>query len=295
MSRGVVIHAYNNEQIDYALIALCNALLIRDHLQVPICLISDRGSLGWLRQQHGDIVDRVFDQIMYDDRSAIHGERRFSDTPSTSHMLPWYNTTRPDTYDLSPYTETLLIDADYLILDDTLNKVWGSRHEVMINRDIVSLNHGPTPTCERWLEETGIQLCWATCIYFRKSASAAMLFDLVKHVRQHYPYYSMIYGFPAKLYRNDYAFSIAVHMMSGFTRCDDIATLPSPVLLTSFDCDELIDVASNNDLVFLMNDRIDRWRFTLTRTKGVSVHVMNKFAITRHAEKFISRYRSNDA
>ena len=100
------------------------------------------------------------------------------------------------------------------------------------------------------------------------------------HVKDKYNYYAMIYGFPVQLYRNDYAFSIAVHMLSGFTHCDDIATLPSPFLFTSFDCDELIDIPSKNDLTFLLNDRRETWRFTVTRTKGISVHVMNKFAIS---------------
>lgn len=290
MSRGVLIHAFNNAQIDYALIALCNALAIKTHLNdVPVCLVTSTGSRDWLRRTHGKLMKRAFDQIIIQD-DAMAGERQFSDTPSTRRTLLWHNRSRSDSYALSPFDETLLIDADYLILDATLDKVWGSVHEVMINRDVVPLNHGPAPTNELWLEDTGIQMCWATCVYFRKSPLAAMLFDLVRHVKDNYSYYAMIYGFPVQLYRNDYAFSIAVHMLSGFTRCDDIATLPSPVLFSSFDCDELIDVPSQGDLTFLVNDRSQPWRFTMTRTKGVSVHVMNKFSITRQADKLLALY-----
>jgi hypothetical protein len=288
MSRGVLIHACNNEKIDYTLIALCNALAIKTHLHVPVCLVTTDGALNWLRQNHGVLVARAFDHIIRRDAGRV-SNRRFNDT-ATRHMLPWYNQTRPDSYALSPFDETLLIDADYLILDDTLSKVWGSVHDVMINRDIIPLNHGPVPSRERWLEDTGIQLCWATCVYFRKSLLAETLFDLVQHVKDKYSYYAMIYGFPVQLYRNDYAFSIAVHMLSGFTHCDDIATLPSPFLFTSFDCDELIEVPSKDDLTFLLNDRCETWRFTVTRTKGISVHVMNKFAIVRQAEKLLALY-----
>ena len=288
-TRGVLIHAHNNLEMDYALIALCNAFAIKSHLQVPICLVTDEGSLAWLRQQRGDLVDQAFDQIVVI-TVPIPSNRRFCDTRSTSRTLPWYNRTRSDSYALSPFEETLLIDADYLILDDTLNCVWGSDHDVMLNRHVIPLNHGTLSTHEKLLEATGIELCWATCVYFRKSEAAAILFDIIHHVREHYDYYAMIYGFAPQQYRNDYAFSIAVHMISGFTRCDDIATLPSPFLFTSFDCDELIDVPAKDDLTFLMNDPKEHWRFNLTRTKGVSVHVMNKFSLVRQADKLLELY-----
>jgi hypothetical protein len=204
--------------------------------------------------------------------------------------LPWHNRTRSDSYAISPFEETLLIDADYLILDDTLNGVWGSAHDILLNRRVVPLHHDTLPTQEIWLDSTGIEMCWATCVYFRKTPTAAIFFDIIQHVREHYDYYSMIYGFPVQLYRNDYAFSIAVHMISGFKRCDEIATLPSPFLFTSFDCDELIDVPDKDDLTFLLNDPKERWRFTLTRTKGISVHVMNKFSLVRQAYKLLELY-----
>ena len=291
MSRGVLIHVRNNPQIDYGLISLCNALAIKTHLEVPVCLVTDAGTLGWLREsQPRHLLDRAFDHINCVDYAGKVGERRFCDTRSTTYALPWHNTIRSDSYALTPFDETLLIDADYLILDDTLKHVWGSSSEVLINRDIIPLDHSPVPMREAWLEDTGIQLCWATCVYFRKSLLAEMLFDMVHHVRENYDYYSMIYGYPVQLYRNDYAFSIAVHMMSGFTRCDDIPPLPSPFLFTSFDCDELIDVPAKDDLTFLVNDRHDQWRFTVTRTKGISVHVMNKFSIVRQAAKFLAYY-----
>ncbi len=289
-SRGVLIHAHNNEQIDYALIALCNALAIKSHLHVPVCLITDVGSEKWLRECRGDVVDRAFDQIIITAAPSKSGTKKFNDT-ATSYTLPWHNMSRSDSYELSPFDETLLIDADYLILDNTLNLVWGSTHDVMVNRQIIPLDHGKVPSNEKWLEHTGIEMVWATCVFFRKSLLAERLFDMVRHIRLNYEFYSMVYGFPIQLYRNDYAFSIAVHMMSGFTKCDDIATLPSPFLLTSFDCDELIDVPAKDDLVFLMNDRAERWRFMMTRTKGINVHVLNKFSIVRQADKFIGMYQ----
>lgn len=287
MSRGVLIHAHNNQQIDYALIALCNALMIRHYLDVPVCLVISEGCLDWIRQCHGRRVNQAFDKIILHSESG-HNTRRFCDTLSTMHNLPWHNATRADSYQLSPFDETLLIDADYLILDKTLRHVWDSPHDLMLNRRVVPLNHSK-PTRDLWVGEVGIELCWATCVYFRKTPMAEMFFDIVRHIREHYDYYSMAYEFPTLSYRNDFAFSIATHMLSGFTH-SDIATLPADFLFTSFDCDELIDAPAQGDLTFLVNDTHDRWRFTVTRTKGISVHVMNKFSITRQANKLIELY-----
>ncbi len=292
MSRGVLIYAHNNHQIDYTLISLCNGLCIKTHLDVPVCLVTDDDSLTWLRSRHSkDVIDRAFADIIIEKTDLNPKGRKFNDTLSTMHELPWYNTSRSDCYRQTPFDETLLIDSDYLVLDNTLNLVWNSANDVMINRHAIPLDHQPVTSGERWLEHTGIELCWATCVFFRKSVLAERLFDMVEHIRENYEYYSMVYGYSTKLFRNDYIFSIAVHMMSGFTRCNDIPTLPSPFLFSSFDRDELINVPARDELVFLLNDRNENWKFRLTKTKHISVHIMNKFSIVRQADKFIELYR----
>lgn len=293
MTRGIVMHAYNNDQVDYSLIALCNALAIKSNMNVPVCLITYSGSIDWLIESQGKaVVDKAFDEVVIKDNpeDLKVSKRRFSDTPHTAFTLPWYNTTRADTYELTPFDETLLIDSDYLIMDKTLNKLWGSVHDVMISKDVISLNHSPVRNTEKWLEDTGIRMYWATCVYFKKSKTAEILFDLVNHVKSNYDYYAMVYGFPVQLYRNDYAFSIAIHMSNGFIpEAEEIASLPFP-LLTSFDCDDLIDIPTKNEMKFLINDRRENWKFSLTKTKGQSVHVLNKFAIIRQAKKFLEYY-----
>ena len=126
MTRGIVMHAYNNDQVDYSLIALCNALAIKSNLNVPVCLITYSGSAEWLVESQGQaLVDKAFDEIIindgvFDEHLKV-SRRRFSDTPHTTFTLPWYNTTRADTYELTPFDETLLIDSDYLVMDNTLN------------------------------------------------------------------------------------------------------------------------------------------------------------------------------
>ena len=43
-----------------------------------------------------------------------------------------------------------------------------------------------------------------------------MFFDLIKHIEENYIHYRNMYQFKTSVYRNDFAFSIAVHIMNGY-------------------------------------------------------------------------------
>jgi hypothetical protein len=294
MTRGIVMHAYNNEQVDYALIAMLNALMIKKNMNVPVALITFSTAQKYLEETQGkELVKKAFDYIIVNDkysRDSTASKRRFNDTVYTKYMLPWFNKSRSDTYDLTPFDETILIDSDYMIMDKTLNLLWGSSNDIMISRDAIPLNHGELKSSEKWLEDTSVRLYWATCVYFKKSKNAEMLFNLVRHIKENYEYYSLVYGFPTQLFRNDYAFSIAIHMLNGFIpNNEEISSLPFP-LLTSFDCDDFIDMPTINEMTFLMNDRQETWKYNLSKIKKTNVHVMNKFSIVRQSEKIKELY-----
>jgi hypothetical protein len=295
MTRGFLIYAHNNAGIDYGVTALCAALMIKANLaDHAVCLVTDSGTLDALRRDHGDaLVDHAFEHVVLEPwRRVADGAtaRSYQDTRSTRHSLPWYNGTRPSAYGHSPFEETILIDSDYLVMDRSLDLAWGGLPDVMINRAARSLDHAPPAEAERRLDSLGIDMYWATVVYFRKSETARILFDLVAHVREHYEFYRHLYGFPGRLYRNDYAFSIAAHVLNGFSQGDVIAPLPVPTLLTSFDTDELIGVPARNEAIFLIGDPAEEHRFRVTRTRGLSVHCMNKFSLVRMAPQIIDQY-----
>ena len=55
------------------------------------------------------------------------------------------NKSRGDVYSLSPYDENLVIDCDYFVMSNTLDQVWGSESDFMINcqyRDIAGRHGG---------------------------------------------------------------------------------------------------------------------------------------------------------
>ena len=133
--------AHNNEEIDYLKLAVTNAYLIKKNCGIhDITVVTKRSNT-----------------------------RLYKDTSHTSKPLPFYNVDRCDAYNMSPYDETILIDADYLILSDTLNSCWEHENEFMMNwsyEDIMSERNDNTL---RRLSPTGITMYWATVVYFKKS------------------------------------------------------------------------------------------------------------------------------
>ena len=139
MSKGVVIFAFNNELIDYEKIANLNAAMIKYNMDVPVHIITD--------------------QIL-----AAPGKRHYKDY---NQILSFNNSLRWNAFSLSPFDETLVLDADYLIMNNRLNAIWGSRNELMLNTDIVPLFKDEFIENER-LHDFGIKMAWATAIYFKK-------------------------------------------------------------------------------------------------------------------------------
>ena len=292
MSRGFLIFAHNNEEIDYTLIALCNALLIKaNSKEKSVTLVTDKWSHDWMIEHHGaDLVNRAFEHVIFTELPPVTSRqpRSFHDTYSTKKELTWNNHGRVTAYELSPYEETVVVDADYLIMDNSLDHVWGGTSDFMINRNALTLEHKLPHVNEIYVDPFSIPMYWATCFYFRKGETAQMMFNMIEHVRDNYEFYQLLYKLPGRLYRNDYAFSIAIHSLANCIP-DGIESLPNPVILTSFDRDELIDVR-HNELVFLVNDDEQRWEFRATKVEGLNVHVMNKFSIARMAPKIIEVY-----
>jgi hypothetical protein len=288
VSQGYLMFAHNNAQVDYGLMALCAATMIRANSRVKdVTLVADEGTISWLREQHGERVDTTFDQIIeVDGPPETTQERTIYDTQYSPYRIPWHNEGRSSAYELSPYDETILLDCDYLLCSDVLDAAWGSDEPYRINRRAKNLLHEDPPAPEQRLETFGIPMYWATCVYFRKCPEAKSLFDLVDVVRENYDYYQFLYRFPGKLYRNDYAFSVALHVLSGWT--ENVATpLPVEDILTCFDTDSLLEVPAKNELTFLVQDREETWKYRVSRTKALSVHVMNKFSLIRQADRIL--------
>jgi hypothetical protein len=238
------------------------------------------------------MVDRMFDEVKivpHEKATAGSLKRAFRDSSSTVRPLLWHNGTRSDAYALSPFDETILIDSDYLVMDRSLDQVWGGPDDVMIPKRVVPLDGTAPLPVDRRITPYGICMRWATLVYFRKGKTAEALFDMVAHIRQTYSFWKQAHNLPGALYRNDFSFSIAAHMLDGWTEDSPlIPEIPGPGLLHTTDRDELIGVPEPGSLLFLCNDQREDWRYRIVRADGLSVHAMNKFAIGRHANRLLS-------
>lgn len=283
--------AHNNEEIDYLRLAILNAKLIQKNTGIKnITVVTDPHSLKHNEKTLGKkfIKSAINNLIVVekDKKFKQKNIRLYKDTSHASKYLPFYNVNRCDAYDISPYDETILLDADYLILSDTLNHCWGHNNELMMNWKFQDIMYErKDPTLDR-LYDMGITMYWATVVYFRKTEYVESFFNIVKHVRNNPQYYKDLYKWQGTLYRNDYSFSIAAHMMSGFVD-KGIPQLPT-TLYKSFDTDDIHSAVDENTIIMYLEKPRSPGDFMLTKWQGIDLHIMNKWAINRISEELLN-------
>lgn len=285
--RGFLIHAYNNMEIDYGTMAVCCASLIKKNLKINnVALVTSNDTISWAAKLHGnDIINACFDEIIIVDKDEQVADRTFYDTRYTTKKQPYYNTNRVDSYSMSPFNETILIDADYLVLDNSIDSVWGVDENMLVNKGVKDLNHAKNPPgFDERFNEMGIPLYWATLVYFKKNEWTQSVFNLMKFIKSNYSYYKNLYGTsPSGFFRNDYAMSMAIHMMDGQVENDSMRSFPNPYILVATEFDDLIDF-KNGTAAFI--SEIEQGNFRLHKVVS-NVHVMNKWSITRNASKIL--------
>jgi len=281
MDKGIVLFAHNNRQIDYAKMSILTAKLANKNLKVPVSLITDPSTVSWMKESKTfSIAAEVFHKIIITKRPEDNNMRNFGDGKSYS-AAPFSNGNRFNVWDLTPYKRTLLIDTDFLILSDNLNKYWDVDSDLLISpryNDIIGEDR--TGYLDTHISETGLEMYWATTVMFTKNEYTKTFFDLVDHVKQKYKMFSDVYRFNPIIYRNDIAFSIAKHIMNGYQQIDEY-DLPDVFSVT--DKDVLYEV-ENNTLKFLINYKDSN---IAASVKDKDVHVMNKFSIIRNYDKLM--------
>lgn len=294
MTRGVLMYAHNNDEIDYLKIACANALMVKKNLGVPVTLVTDEGTIGWgITALGDDFLKSCFEKIITVARDyQFNNPRNFSDTSYSAKSLQFYNCNHWEAYDLSPYDETLFIDGDYLVMSQALNNCWGSNKDVMIDHRIFSPN-SDKPVTTKYIDDFGIKLYWATVIYFKKSEFSEFLFSTVKHIQENYQYYKDLYYFSNGMFRNDNAFSIAIHTLNGFSDANEsvVGKLPITGLLMSWDTDDIYSIPGVNDIILYTERPGNKGNYLLSRLKNQDVHIMNKWSISRNASRIIELYR----
>lgn len=282
MNRGIVILANNIADLDYIKLAAISATYAKKNLNVPVSLITDAQSLDTKKSSEKKYLESLFDKIiledpLYSDNSRllyIHGEKK---------QVEFLNNNRFRVFELSPYDRTLLIDSDFLIFSKKLNQFWDIDQSILIAPHMITLNGDKGGMLDAMISTQSIPLYWATTVMFTKNKEAESFFNLVDHVRLNYDYYSHMYQFSVRQYRNDISFSIAYHIMSGFVTETDYF-LPPITTLSHFD--EIYDIAEDGVKIFSADDEMLSKR-KLVYLKNIDLHFMNKINLMNNQEKFL--------
>lgn len=281
MSNGIIIFAHNSKSVDYGLMSIISGGLAKKYLNHPVSLITDTSTVDWLK--HSNVYDKavsIFDQIILTEAPETTNVRVLNDGIQSS-TVPFKNSNRASAWDLTPYDVTLMIDSDFLIFSDNLNNFWNVNEDVLISTGMLDMIGNRVGVLDKRVSDTGIKMYWATTVMFRKNQQSRIFFDLVNHVKNNYEFYSDIFRFNSKQYRNDISFSIAKHILDGFS---ERSVNGLPPILTTIDKDVLFEIDNLQRCKFLLYDAVD---FIPASISNRDVHIMNKQSIIRNQEKLL--------
>lgn len=200
-SRGILVFAFNTN-VDYVTIADRTSRLAQRILGLPITLVTDLES-----KPNFD-----YDTIIRIDNTSNNFRTDLNDAKVT-----WRNFGRYLAYELSPYTETILMDTDYLVLDNSLLKLFETEFDYKLmhhNRNLEGYSY-------EMMGETSLPYIWATVVLFRRTERSRLFFNLIGRIQRNYRYYRALYNIREGNYRNDYAFAIANNIINGYSLNED--------------------------------------------------------------------------
>lgn len=279
MTTGALIFAQNNGSVDYVKLAVFAAKQVKKHLGIPVALATD--SEGWLQSQY---PNHVFDKII-PITSRGTNRRALSDGSLSSKVVEWKNLSRAQIYNITPFQRTLVLDSDYIINSRVLAPALKSKSPFQIYKNSIDLSDWRTGQEFKRINDYSIPFYWATTFIFDKGEENEAFFDIVSYVQENWLYFRTLYNIDTVAYRNDYAFSIAIHMMNGKTRGTFATELPGTMTYCS-DKDILIDI-DNTKLKFLIEKKDHLGEYIAAKTEGLDVHVMNKLSLARCIDEVV--------
>lgn len=259
-SNGCIIFAINNGDFEYTRLADIAAGMVKKNLGIPTTIITDK-ECNFVHAENSIIIDRG----SYTNRAMFDGQ--------DYQNIKWFNSTRPDAFELSPYDKTLLIDADYFVLEPSLSLLFKADNDFMCYSKVFD------PTCRdsffgsKMVSKFTIPMLWATVCYFNKSTEAESIFYMMKQVRDNYDYYHKLFGVDPQPYRNDYALSIAAQTNSCIVK-----SLPGEMCMLSTDV-KVIDYKEDRGLVYTYEKNSRKY---VNYVKNHNVHILGKWDLQQH-------------
>jgi hypothetical protein len=268
MTRGVLIYAFSNEKIDYLNQANWIANRVNTYLNLPVTIITDKKSLGDRNYTHNIILS---DAVSGGTRNFKHLEEGYIGT--------WYNANRYQSYNLSPYDETIVIDSDYVVNSDQLLRVFESPYNVLCHRNVYDITGRNGFIPYHTFGKRKFPHYWATVLFFRKSKQAEQMFQVMEMIKDNYRHYSNLYKFRERPYRNDFVVSMALGIIHGH-KLDSIPTIPwaMPSAYDDVDLEQLDDTKFQIAYLKYIKDTKKPYKSIV---KDTDFHFINKFALDK--------------
>jgi len=274
MSKGVFLIARNNGYIDYVKQAVFLARRIKQYLGVPVTVATD--SVDYLTDVFGT---DDFDKVIKLEYTAESNKRYFFDGTLSKKSASFKNNNRASVYDLTPYDETLLMDTDYIISNDLLKSCFSAKSDFMLYKKSNDIAKVRDEAEFDTISNTSVDFYWATVVYFKRTETNETFFNLIKHIEEEWNHYRRVYQITSGLFRNDFAFSIAIHIMNGFSPGSFAQQLPGSMLYTTDK--DVLQQLKDDKFMFLVEKKDYLGEYTALQTQGQTIHVMNKVSLNR--------------
>lgn len=265
MTRGALIFAFNNEQTDYVAMASWSAERIRRHLNIPVAVVTDCDDP---RRVQG------FDHVICAAPSS-GGTRWFEDYEKT---VSWHNAGRVDAFNLTPWDHTLVLDADYVVASDHLTQLWDVNTDFLCHKNAWDTKTGNPLDGLNTFGRYKMPMWWATVMCFKKTNFSQYVFDTMTMVRENWQHYRDLYHIDRATYRNDFALSIALGIVSGHTNLVDEIPWDLASVLPDTNLEQLDD--DYFSIKYMSSSNVQR----TVGISGTDFHAMGK----AHLEKIIA-------
>jgi alpha-N-acetylglucosamine transferase len=277
MSNGALIFAHNNSSVDYTRLAVFAATRVKQFLNIPVSIVTDNRK--WLDE---NFYQHPFDKII-EVETEPSSLKVFYDGTMASKKLEWKNLSRNRAYDLTPYDRTLVIDSDYILSSSILRSAFEVDADFQIYQKSFDLAGWRDTSSFQRINSYSIPFYWATAFVFEKNNATRSFFDLITYIKSNWDYFKILYGIDSPTYRNDFVFSIAIHIMNGKTNGEFATPLPGTMTYIQ-DRDILIEM-TNTKFKFLVEKKDHLGQYLALKTDGIDVHIMNKVSLLRVLEE----------
>ena len=263
--KGILIYAFNNTNIDYFQQAVWCADRVSKYLGLPVTIVTNQASVGNTTHNHNIIISR-----------AESGGYRVFNPNINSEADVWYNGNRFQSYNLSPYEQTIVLDSDYIVCSDQLLKLFDSSIEVTAMKNVYDVtNRDQFDPYVSISDSRGLHHYWATVLYFRKGQLAQEFFDMLTMIRKNYQHYANLYRFRNTPFRNDFAVSIALTTIYGHVP-EAVPVIPWSMANVFND----VDLSTDDEEIFNLTYSVDKAPRRVTIT-GQDFHFMNKHSLAK--------------